>query len=187
MSRYSIGLLKLLQSIAGSKVDLSTIIAPASSSQPYLLLNFPAVWCKTTSIFVSLSHLLRAKCGTAGRICSELVPQHTRKTVHRQKREASRQKSVHSILGKSFIGQQQDCAFITAYLRECQIWYYQWCNLLPTGVDGVASHYPPVTAYSIVNDKHGIRIKLISSKPTSVSISQLLQAVTRVYFSEIES
>jgi len=50
--------------------------------------------------------------------CAEVVPQHSRTTVRRQEREASRQKSVQSILGKIFLGQRQHCAFFTRLISE---------------------------------------------------------------------
>ena len=130
-----------LRSIASFNGDLSSLTAPAFILSTTSLTEFSAYWSEHPSIFVAPTKeadpakraLLVLKW-----FLSTLKQQYS----SRSDKLGSEKKPLNPFLGELFLGTWKDDGAV----GETKL------------VSEQVSHHPPVTAYSIRNDKHGIQV-----------------------------
>ena len=132
-----------LQSIATFKGDLSSLTAPPFLLSPQSIIEFSTYWCEHPSIFIAPAHepcpekraLLVLKW-----FLSTLKQQHSSKDENGKKKKM---KPLNPFLGEIFEGAWREPeSGITRMVAE------QVC------------HHPPVTAFNLWNEEHGIRVCL---------------------------
>jgi hypothetical protein len=151
-------LLKFVKSIASFNGDLSSLTAPPFILGTISLTEFSSYWAEHPSIFVApasepdpqkrallvlkwfLSTLKQQYCSRSDKLGSEKKP-------------------LNPFLGELYLGKWEDEAGTTQLVSE-QVRYEYIHEKLHDLADSGHSHHPPVTAYCIWNDKHGIRVRV---------------------------
>ncbi|KAI9803005.1 MAG: hypothetical protein M1825_002238 [Sarcosagium campestre] len=139
-----------LKSIASFSGDLSSLTAPPFILSSTSLVEYSSYWAEHPSVFVAPANepdpakraLLVLKW-----FLSTLKQQYS----SRSEKLGSEKKPLNPFLGELFIGKWEDEAGTTNLVSE------------------QVSHHPPVTAYCIWNDKHGIRLQGYNGQKASFS------------------
>ncbi|MCJ1345335.1 Oxysterol binding protein [Peltigera leucophlebia] len=139
-----------LKSIASFNGDLSSLTAPPFILGTTSLTEFSAYWTEHPSIFVAPASepdpakraLLVLKW-----FLSTLKQQYS----SRSDKFGSEKKPLNPFLGEVFLGKWEDVAGTTHLVSE------------------QVSHHPPVTAYCIWNEKHGIKLQGYNAQKASFS------------------
>jgi len=139
-----------IKSIATFNGDLSSLTAPAFILSTTSLTEFSAYWTEHPSIFVAPA----AESDPAKRallvlkwFLSTLKQQYS----SRSDKLGSEKKPLNPFLGELFLGRWENEAGTTHLVSE------------------QVSHHPPVTAYSIWNDEHGVRLQGYNGQKASFS------------------
>jgi len=150
------------QSLASFNGDLSSMTAPAFILSTTSLTEFSAYWAEMPSLLVAPA----AEKDPAKRsmlvlkwFLSTLKQQYT----SRNEKLGSEKKPLNPFLGELFIGKWEDQAGTTQLISE------------------QVSHHPPVTAYSIWNSKHGVRLQGYNAQKASfgrtINVKQIGHAI----------
>jgi len=139
-----------LKSIASFNGDLSSMTAPAFILSTTSLTEFSAYWAE-------MPHLLVAPASEPDpQKRSMLVLKWFLSTLKQQyasrnEKLGSEKKPLNPFLGELFLGRWEDDVGVTQLVSE------------------QVSHHPPVTAYSIWNEKHGVRLQGYNAQKASFS------------------
>ncbi|KAJ5054166.1 uncharacterized protein L3040_000448 [Drepanopeziza brunnea f. sp. 'multigermtubi'] len=129
-----------IRSLASFKGDLATLTAPPFLLSSQSIIEYSAYWNESPSLLVAPASepnpekraLLVLKW-----FISTLKEQHSSKDEHGRRK---RMKPLNPFLGELFMGKWVDGAGTTNLVAE------------------QVSHHPPITAYNIWNDEHGVRL-----------------------------
>ncbi|KAI9681978.1 MAG: Oxysterol binding protein [Caeruleum heppii] len=139
-----------LKSIASFSGDLSSLTAPPFILSTTSLTEYSSYWAEHPSLFVAPA----AEKDPAKRallvlkwFLSTLKQQYS----SRNEKLGSEKKPLNPFLGELFVGRWEDGAGTTNLVSE------------------QVSHHPPVTAYCIWNDKHGVRLQGYNAQKASFS------------------
>ncbi|KAF2834971.1 oxysterol binding protein-like protein [Patellaria atrata CBS 101060] len=139
-----------LKSIASFNGDLSTMTAPPFILSSTSLVEYSSYWAEHPSLFVApTSEQDPAK--RAMLVLKWFLSTLKQQYSSRNEKLGSEKKPLNPFLGELFLGRWNDEAGETQLVSE------------------QVSHHPPVTAYSIWNDKHGIRLQGYNAQKASVS------------------
>ncbi|KAG9234856.1 hypothetical protein BJ875DRAFT_423121 [Amylocarpus encephaloides] len=131
-----------LKSIASFKGDLSSLTAPPFLLSPQSVIEYSAFWCEHPILFVAAAHeedaQKRALCVLKW-FLSTLKEQHSNKDENGKKKR--KMKPLNAFLGEQFLGRWVDEAGTTELVSE------------------QVSHHPPVTAFNVWNNQHGVRLQ----------------------------
>jgi hypothetical protein len=130
------GFLKQLASFNG---DLSTMTAPAFILSTTSLTEFSAYWAEQPRLFVAPAAEKDPK-KRALLVTKWFLSTLKQQYASRNEKLGSEKKPLNPFLGELFLGKWEDASGETQLVSE------------------QVSHHPPVTAYSIWNDKHGVRL-----------------------------
>ncbi|QSZ32851.1 hypothetical protein DSL72_002431 [Monilinia vaccinii-corymbosi] len=133
-----------IRSVATFKGDLSTLTAPPFLLSQQSIVEFPTYWAEHPSLFVAPTHsesseeraLLVLKW-----FISTLKWQHSTRDENGKKRGM---KPLNPFLGECFMGSWEDDGKGTGRTEL---------------VSEQVSHHPPITAYNIWNEKHGVQLQ----------------------------
>ncbi|MCJ1357734.1 MAG: Oxysterol binding protein [Icmadophila ericetorum] len=158
-----------LKSIASFNGDLSSLTAPPFILGTISLTEFSAYWTEHPSIFVApasepdpqkrallvlkwfLSTLKQQYCSRSDKLGSEKKP-------------------LNPFLGELFLGKWEDQAGTTQLVSEQVRYIALKIGRFSISVcSPVPSHHPPVTAYCIWNEKHGVRLQGYNAQKASFS------------------
>ncbi|OAL49710.1 Oxysterol-binding protein [Pyrenochaeta sp. DS3sAY3a] len=151
-----------LRSIASFNGDLSTMTAPAFILSTKSLTEFSSYWTEHPTVFVAPA----AEKDPAKRamlvlkwFLSTLKSQY----ASRSEKLGSEKKPLNPFLGELFLGKWEDAAGTTELVSE------------------QVSHHPPVTAYSIWNSQHGVRLEGYNAQKasfkTTINVKQVGHAL----------
>ncbi|KAI9775633.1 MAG: Oxysterol binding protein [Candelina submexicana] len=139
-----------LKSIATFNGDLNSMTAPPFILSSQSLVEFSAYWTEYPSVFVAPA----SEPDPAKRMllvlkwwCSTLKQQYS----SRSEQYGNEKKPLNPFLGEIFLGKWEDEAGTTQLVSE------------------QVSHHPPVTAYCIWNDRHGVRLQGYNGQKASFS------------------
>ncbi|KAI9749756.1 MAG: hypothetical protein M4579_006757 [Chaenotheca gracillima] len=139
-----------LKSIASFSGDLSSLTAPPFILSTTSLTEYSSYWAEHPSVFVAPASepdpAKRALLVTKWFI-STLKQQYS----SRNEKLGSEKKPLNPFLGELFLGTWEDEAGTTKLVSE------------------QVSHHPPVTAYCIWNEKHGVRLQGYNAQKASFS------------------
>lgn len=139
-----------LKSIASYNGDLSTLTAPPFILGTISLAEFSAYWTEHPSIFVApASEPDPAK--RALLVLKWFLSVLKQQYCSRSDKLGSEKKPLNPFLGELFLGKWEDQAGTTQLVSE------------------QVSHHPPVTAYCIWNEKHGVRLQGYNAQKASFS------------------
>ncbi|CAA9966405.1 hypothetical protein CFE70_010072 [Pyrenophora teres f. teres 0-1] len=151
-----------LKSIASFNGDLSAMTAPAFILSTKSLTEFPSYWTEHPSVFVAPA----AEQDPAKRavlVLKWFLSTLKQQYASRSEKLGSEKKPLNPFLGELFLGKWEDEAGTTHLVSE------------------QVSHHPPVTAYSIWNDKHGVRLEGYNAQKasfkTTITVKQLGHAM----------
>lgn len=156
------GFLKQLASFNG---DLSTMTAPAFILSTTSLTEFSAYWAEMPRLLVAPAAekdpQKRALLVTKW-FLSTLKQQY----ASRNEKLGSEKKPLNPFLGELFLGKWEDASGETQLVSE------------------QVSHHPPVTAYSIWNEKHGVRLQGYNAQKASfrstINVRQVGHAILHI-------
>ncbi|EPE30455.1 Oxysterol-binding protein-like protein [Glarea lozoyensis ATCC 20868] len=135
-------LFSFLKSIASFKGDLSTLTAPPFLLAPQSVTEYSAYWAEHPILFVAAAKeedpQKRALCVLKW-FLSTLKEQHSNTDENGKKKRAM--KPLNAFLGEQFLGKWVDEAGTTELVSE------------------QVSHHPPVTAFNVWNNEHGVRLQ----------------------------
>ncbi|KAJ9606249.1 Oxysterol binding protein [Cladophialophora chaetospira] len=127
-----------IKSARSFKGDLSGIAAPAFILSPISLTEFPSYYCEDPSLFIAPS-----KQQTPALRCLAVLQWYLRTLrAHWVRRRGMKKKPLNPILGELFLGHWEDEGNGRTELLVEQV-----------------SHHPPITAYRIRNEKHGVTME----------------------------
>ena len=138
----------LLQSMASFNGDLSSMTAPAFILSTQSLTEFSAYWAE-------MPHLLTAPAKErdpqkrAMLVLKWFMSSLKQQYASRNEKLGSEKKPLNPFLGELFLGKWEDSEGTTQLVSE------------------QVSHHPPVTAYSIWNNKHGVRLQGYNAQKAS--------------------
>ncbi|KAH7401695.1 hypothetical protein BKA66DRAFT_565305 [Pyrenochaeta sp. MPI-SDFR-AT-0127] len=154
-----------LKSIASFNGDLSTMTAPAFILSTKSLTEFSSYWTEHPSVFVAPA----AEKDPAKRcmlVMKWFLSTLKQQYASRSEKLGSEKKPLNPFLGELFLGKWEDEAGTTHLVSE------------------QVSHHPPVTAYSIWNDKHGVRLEGYNAQKasfkTTINVKQVGHALLRI-------
>ncbi|GME25611.1 Oxysterol binding protein [Neofusicoccum parvum] len=154
-----------LKSIASFNGDLSSMTAPPFILSSTSLVEFSSYWAEHPQLFVAPA----AKEDPAERALAVLkwfLSTLKQQYASRSEKLGSEKKPLNPFLGELFLGKWEDDAGTTELVSE------------------QVSHHPPVTAYSIWNDKHGVRLTGYCGQKASfsrtINVKQIGHAVLHV-------
>ncbi|KAF2145147.1 uncharacterized protein K452DRAFT_221461 [Aplosporella prunicola CBS 121167] len=154
-----------LKSIASFNGDLSSLTAPPFILSTTSLVEFSSYWAEHPSLFVapaSSSDPAERALLVLKWFLSTLKQQY----ASRSEKLGSEKKPLNPFLGELFLGKWEDEAGTTQLISE------------------QVSHHPPVTAYSIWNDKHGVRLTGYNAQKASfsrtINVKQIGHAVLHI-------
>ncbi|KAL9126343.1 MAG: hypothetical protein Q9217_004589 [Psora testacea] len=139
-----------LKSIASFNGDLSSMTAPPFILGTTSLTEFSAYWTEHPSIFVTPA----AEQDPAKRallVLKWFLTTLKQSYSSRNDKYGSEKKPLNPFLGELFLGKWEDQAGTTHLVSE------------------QVSHHPPVTAYCIWNDKHGVQLQGYNAQKASFS------------------
>ncbi|KAF2645035.1 Oxysterol-binding protein [Massarina eburnea CBS 473.64] len=139
-----------LKSIASFNGDLSSMTAPAFILSTTSLVEFSSYWTEHPSVFVAPA----AEKDPAKRcllVLKWFLSTLKQQYASRSEKLGSEKKPLNPFLGELFLGKWADEAGETQLVSE------------------QVSHHPPVTAYSIWNEKAGIRLQGYNAQKASFS------------------
>jgi oxysterol-binding protein-related protein 9/10/11 len=134
-----------LQSLATFKGDLASLTAPPFLLSPQSMIEFSTYWCETPSNFVAPaleSDPEKRALLVLQWYLSTLKQQHNNRDENGKKKKM---KPLNPFLGEIFKGEWRDEVGKTKMVAE------------------QASHHPPITAFNMWNEEHGIRVTFSSS------------------------
>jgi hypothetical protein len=137
-----------LKSIASFNGDLSTMTAPAFILSTKSLTEFSSYWTEHPSVFVAPA----AEPDPARRamlVMKWFISTLKQQYASRSEKLGSEKKPLNPFLGELFLGKWEDAAGQTQLVSE------------------QVSHHPPVTAYCIWNEKHGVRLQGYNAQKAS--------------------
>jgi oxysterol-binding protein-related protein 9/10/11 len=157
--------LTMLQQIASFNGDLSTMTAPAFILSTTSLTEFSTYWSDMPTVLVAPA----AEKDPEKRMVlvlkwflSTLKSQY----ASRNEKLGSEKKPLNPFLGELFLGKWEDDAGTTQLVSE------------------QVSHHPPVTAYSIWNNKHGVRLQGYNAQKASfgrtINVRQVGHAILHI-------
>lgn len=138
------------QSVASFNGDLASLTAPAFILSAQSLVEFSAYWVENMPLFIAPTQ----EPDPAKRsllVLKWLLNTLKQQYCSRSEKLGSEKKPLNPFLGEIFLGQWDD-EFGTTQLVSEQV-----------------SHHPPVTAYCITNEKHGIRLQGYNGQKASFS------------------
>ncbi|KAI4749176.1 oxysterol binding protein-like protein [Aureobasidium sp. EXF-12298] len=154
-----------LKSIASFNGDLSSLTAPAFILSTTSLTEFSAYWAEMPSVLVAPASEAdkQKRCMLVLKwFLSTLKQQYT----SRNEKLGSEKKPLNPFLGELFLGKWVDQAGTTELVSE------------------QVSHHPPVTAYSIWNKQHGVRLQGYNAQKASfgrtINVKQIGHAVLHI-------
>ncbi|KAF6225833.1 hypothetical protein HO133_009835 [Letharia lupina] len=139
-----------LKSIASFNGDLSSMTAPPFILGTTSLTEFSAYWTEHPSIFVAPA-LEQDPAKRALLVLKWFLSTLKQSYSSRNDKFGSEKKPLNPFLGELFIGKWEDAAGTTQLVSE------------------QVSHHPPVTAYCITNDKHGVQLQGYNAQKASFS------------------
>jgi len=151
-----------LKSIASFNGDLSTMTAPAFILSTKSLTEFSSYWTEQPSVFVAPA----AEKDPAKRallVLKWFISTLKQQYASRSEKLGSEKKPLNPFLGELFLGKWEDQAGTTELVSE------------------QVSHHPPVTAYSIWNNQHGVRLQGYNAQKasfkTTINVKQVGHAL----------
>jgi len=151
-----------LKSIASFNGDLSTMTAPAFILSTKSLTEFSSYWTEHPSVFVAPA----AEKDPAKRallVLQWFISTLKQQYASRSDKLGSEKKPLNPFLGELFLGKWEDQAGTTELVSE------------------QVSHHPPVTAYSIWNNQHGVRLQGYNAQKasfkTTINVKQVGHAL----------
>jgi len=154
-----------LKSIASFNGDLSTMTAPAFILSTKSLTEFSSYWTEHPSVFVAPAAEKDPK-KRALLVLKWFISTLKQQYASRSEKLGSEKKPLNPFLGELFLGKWEDEAGTTHLVSE------------------QVSHHPPVTAYSIWNDKHGVRLEGYNAQKasfkTTIIVKQIGHAILRI-------
>ena len=169
-ARPSAGLLKFVKSIASFNGDLSSLTAPPFILGTTSLTEFSSYWAEHPAVFAAPA----AEPDPAKRAALVLkwfLTTLKSQYCSRSDKLGSEKKPLNPFLGELFLGKWEDETGTTELVSEQVRYAISQAPSAPRGdnIRGVreasgeltrarCSHHPPVTAYCIWNDKHGVRV-----------------------------
>ncbi|KAH8706914.1 hypothetical protein GQ44DRAFT_716142 [Phaeosphaeriaceae sp. PMI808] len=151
-----------LKSIASFNGDLSTMTAPAFILSTKSLTEFSSYWTEHPSVFVAPA----AEKDAAKRallVLKWFISTLKQQYASRSEKLGSEKKPLNPFLGELFLGKWEDQAGTTELVSE------------------QVSHHPPVTAYSIWNSQHGVRLQGYNAQKasfkTTINVKQVGHAI----------
>ncbi|KAF1987220.1 Oxysterol-binding protein [Aulographum hederae CBS 113979] len=154
-----------LKSIASFNGDLSSMTAPPFILSSTSLVEYSSYWAEHPSVFVAPA----AEDDAAKR--AMLVTKWFLSTLKQQyssrsEKLGSEKKPLNPFLGELFLGKWEDAAGETKLVSE------------------QVSHHPPVTAYCIWNEKHGVQLQGYNAQKASfshtINVKQVGHAVLHI-------
>ncbi|KAL1968341.1 hypothetical protein VTN77DRAFT_1870 [Rasamsonia byssochlamydoides] len=141
-----------LKSIASFNGDLSSLTAPPFILSSTSLVEYSAYWAEQPAIFIAPA----LESDPEKRAL--LVLKWFLSTLHQQycsrsEKLGSEKKPLNPFLGELFLGKWEDSGDIGE----------------TTLISEQVSHHPPVTAYSIINEKHGVELQGYNAQKASFS------------------
>jgi len=154
-----------LKSIASFNGDLSAMTAPAFILSTKSLTEFSSYWTEHPSVFVAPAAEKDPK-KRALLVLKWFISTLKQQYASRSEKLGSEKKPLNPFLGELFLGKWEDEAGTTHLVSE------------------QVSHHPPVTAYSIWNDKHGVRLEGYNAQKasfkTTIIVKQIGHAILRI-------
>ncbi|KAK5169696.1 Oxysterol-binding protein 4 [Saxophila tyrrhenica] len=154
-----------LKSMASFNGDLSTMTAPAFILSTTSLTEFSAYWSEMPRILTAPA----AEKDKEKRMVAVLkwfLSTLKQQYASRNEKLGSEKKPLNPFLGELFLGKWEDEAGTTQLVSE------------------QVSHHPPVTAYSIWNNKHGVRLQGYNAQKASfgrtINVRQVGHAVFHI-------
>lgn len=151
-----------LKSIASFNGDLSTMTAPAFILSTKSLTEFSSYWAEHPSLLVAPA----AEKDPAKRallVLKWFLSTLKQQYASRSDKLGSEKKPLNPFLGELFLGKWEDQAGTTHLVSE------------------QVSHHPPVTAYSIWNEQHGVRLEGYNAQKasfkTTINVKQIGHAI----------
>ncbi|EXJ82977.1 hypothetical protein A1O3_06794 [Capronia epimyces CBS 606.96] len=155
-----------LKSIASFNGDLSSLTAPAFILSTQSLVEFSAYWAENTALFVAPTQE-KDPAKRALLVLKWLLNTLKQQYYSRSEKLGSEKKPLNPFLGELFLGQWEDEFGVTRLVSE------------------QVSHHPPVTAYSITNDKYRIRLQGYNGQKASfsrtINVKQIGHALLTIY------
>ncbi|RMZ80857.1 hypothetical protein DV737_g2819, partial [Chaetothyriales sp. CBS 132003] len=142
---------QLMQSIASFSGDLASLTAPAFILSTQSLVEFSAYWTENLALFIAPTGEPDAGL-RALLVLKWLINTLKQQYCSRSEKLGSEKKPLNPFLGELFLGHWDDEQFGRTRLISEQV-----------------SHHPPVTAYSIRNEKHGIHLQGYNGQKASFS------------------
>ncbi|KAF2084783.1 Oxysterol-binding protein [Saccharata proteae CBS 121410] len=139
-----------LKSIASFNGDLSSMTAPPFILSTTSLVEFSSYWAEHPSIFVAPA-ASQDPAERALLVLKWFLSTLKQQYASRSEKLGSEKKPLNPFLGELFLGKWVDQAGETNLVSE------------------QVSHHPPVTAYSIWNDQHGVRLTGYNAQKASFS------------------
>jgi len=154
-----------LKSIASFNGDLSTMTAPAFILSTKSLTEFSSYWTEHPSVFVAPA----AEKDAAKRallVLKWFISTLKQQYASRSEKLGSEKKPLNPFLGELFLGKWEDQAGTTQLVSE------------------QVSHHPPVTAYGIWNNQHGVRLQGYNAQKasfkTTINVKQVGHAIYHI-------
>ncbi|OQO07920.1 hypothetical protein B0A48_06712 [Cryoendolithus antarcticus] len=139
-----------LKSIASFNGDLASMTAPAFILSTTSLTEFSAYWAEMPKLLVAPA-AEKDPQKRAMLVLKWFLSTLKQQYASRNEKLGSEKKPLNPFLGELFIGKWEDQEGTTHLVSE------------------QVSHHPPVTAYSIWNDKHGVRLQGYNAQKASFS------------------
>ncbi|KAF2133105.1 oxysterol binding protein-like protein [Dothidotthia symphoricarpi CBS 119687] len=151
-----------LKSIASFNGDLSSMTAPAFILSTTSLTEFSSYWTEHPSIFVAPA-AEKDPAKRAVLVLKWFLSTLKQQYASRSEKLGSEKKPLNPFLGELFLGKWEDAAGTTQLVSE------------------QVSHHPPVTAYSIWNNQHGVRLQGYNAQKasfkTTINVKQIGHAM----------
>ncbi|KAM0720802.1 hypothetical protein Q7P37_003087 [Cladosporium fusiforme] len=139
-----------LKSIASFNGDLSSMTAPAFILSTTSLTEFSAYWAEMPRLLVAPAAEPDPQ-KRAMLVLKWFLSTLKQQYASRNEKLGSEKKPLNPFLGELFLGRWEDDVGVTQLVSE------------------QVSHHPPVTAYSIWNEKHGVRLQGYNAQKASFS------------------
>lgn len=140
----------MAQSIASFNGDLSSMTAPAFILSTTSLTEFSAYWAEMPRLLVAPANEEDPQ-KRAMLVLKWFLSTLKQQYASRNEKLGSEKKPLNPFLGELFLGKWEDECGTTQLVSE------------------QVSHHPPVTAYSIWNNKHGVRLQGYNAQKASFS------------------
>ncbi|KAI9832939.1 MAG: hypothetical protein M1819_003969 [Sarea resinae] len=149
-----------LKSIASFNGDLASLTAPPFILSTTSLTEYSSYWAEHPSLFVAPASEPDPQ-KRAVLVLKWFLSTLKQQYCSRNEELGSEKKPLNPFLGELFLGKWEDEAGVTQLVSE------------------QVSHHPPVTAYSIWNDKHGIRLQGYNGQKAAFSSTITVKQVGR--------